>query len=321
MDAARRRDTSVTSALEVSAERETPVFLRAGESSLLGFLTRPDPDGTGPTLIALAGGARQTSMGRNRMLVRMSRRLAANGVNALRFDYHGVGESTGRIDALSLEAPFVQDLDAAATWLGSQGFDASLFAGVCFGARTALAGAAARPGTIGVAFVELPIGHTARRTGKRYSTRRMLGMALRPWVLLGLFRREDRAYYRKAVRAKLRSLRGRRHRPPAGRGHSWVDTTVLDAIGSLLQRGTRLLFIYGDSGENYRDFQAANSGPLGKLLRDAASQVEVRTTPGQLHGFSDLPSQERVIELIADWARDVVAPRGSDAAKGGDGHL
>lgn len=320
MDARRRIDAGLTSALEVTAERETPVFLEAGESSLLAFHTRPAGEGTGPALIMLAGGARQTSMGRNRMLVRMSRRLAANGVNAFRFDYHGIGESTGKLDTLSLEAPFIQDLDAAATWLGSRGFEASLFAGVCFGARTALAGAAARPGTIGVAFVELPLGRTERRTGKRYSTRRMLGMALRPWVLVGLFRREDRAYYRKAVRAKLRSLRGKRHRPPAGQGQSWVDASVLDAIASLLQRGSRVLFIYGDDGENYRDFLSANSGSLGEMLRDAGSQVEVRTTPGHLHGFSDLPSQERVIELIADWARDVVASRGSDEGKGGNGH-
>lgn len=63
-------------------------------------------------VITLTGGASITGIDRNRLYVRLARKLAARGFYVLRFDYHGVGESMGKAQ-YDLEEPFVTDLDGA----------------------------------------------------------------------------------------------------------------------------------------------------------------------------------------------------------------
>ena len=94
---------------------ETPVFIHAGEETLSGILGFPARDSSGLGVIVLAGGWRGTSAGRNRVMVRLCRRLMASGFHTLRFDYAGVGESTGT-QKLTLADPSVEDLLGAVKW-------------------------------------------------------------------------------------------------------------------------------------------------------------------------------------------------------------
>jgi dienelactone hydrolase len=71
-------------------------------------------------------------------LVRLARAVARAGHVSFRFDYHGVGESTGATPVARRDAPFLDDLDAAFDWLRTQGCRRFLVVGSCFGAQTAL---------------------------------------------------------------------------------------------------------------------------------------------------------------------------------------
>ena len=113
---------------------ETALFACAGDT-LLGILTKPEtPADTG--VIVLVGGP-QYRVGSHRQFVLLSRALAAAGYAVLRFDYRGMGDSTGEphtfenvnediaaaISALQMAAPTVQNV---AFW------------GLCDGASAAL---------------------------------------------------------------------------------------------------------------------------------------------------------------------------------------
>ena len=95
--------------------QETPVFIQAGQETLSGIVGTPGRDPKGLGVIVLAGGWRGTSAGRNRVLVRLCRRLLASGFHTMRFDYAGMGESTGA-QKRTLADPSVEDLTAAAMW-------------------------------------------------------------------------------------------------------------------------------------------------------------------------------------------------------------
>lgn len=322
MDAEARASSSLIPAAPAHATSfdETPVFFRAGDVDLLGVLTRPTGNPLGVSLIAAAGGLRGTSMGRNRMFVRLSRQAAARGFHAFRFDYHGVGESSGTLETFSLDAPFGRDLEAAARCVESEGIERHVLAGICFGARTVLSVAPTRAGVVGAALVEPVIRSTSRegRTLARYSTGRLLRAALKPWVIAGLFKREQRAYYAKFIRAKLRAATSKAEQREAT-DLSWVSNLFLDALERLIERRIPVLLIYGEGSESYREFGRAKGGRLGELLRSAGPLVEVRAVRGEIHGFSDLVSQQRVIDGIVQWAFGLFNPQRVDARQGDEG--
>jgi acetyl esterase/lipase len=137
-------------------------------------------------------------------------------------------------------------------------------------------------------------------------------MALKPWVLSGLFKREQRQYYTKFARAKLHAMRSRDESKEAA-DLSWVSERFLSPLRGLIEREIPVLFIYGTGSESYREFVRAQSGALGDLLRSASRPVEVVTFPGEIHGFSDLSSQQQVIDAVEGWASGLFL-RGTDGA-------
>lgn len=323
MAAAQRSPSGLTSVDPPGAttRSETPVFFAAGDDQLLGVLTEPTIAPLHVGLIGVAGGLRATSMGRNRMQVRLSRQAAARGFHAFRFDYHGVGDSGGTIAGFSLEEPFGRDLDGAARWLEEQGIDRHVYAGICFGARTVMSLVPSRDGVAGVALVELPIRDKGRhgRELTRHSTGRMLRAAMKPWVLAGLFKKEQRAYYWKFMKAKLRAV-WKREESAEATDLTWVSQPALDDLERLVKRRIPVLLIYGEEGESYREVLRARAGRLGELMRAAGSRLEIAALPGQIHSFSDLASQQRVIDRIEDWSAGLFAPAGSTDRKGSEDH-
>lgn len=288
---------------EVTTSDETPMFFDAAGDALFGVLTRPTGAPLGVGLVSAAGGMRGTSMGRNRLMIRLCRQAARRGFHAFRFDYHGVGESGGPTEGFTMESPYDADLDGAARTLESLGIDRHVYAGVCFGARTVMSLAQSRPGVAGVALVEPWVRDSGRQGRKltRYKNTQLMRMAFRPWVLAGLFKREQRQFYTKFARAKLHAMRTHDDSKEAA-DLSWVSDRFLLPLEELIERGIPILFVYGTGSESYREFRRAQSGRLGELLAAARQPVDVVTLPGEIHGFSDLLSQQRVIDAVEEWA-------------------
>jgi pimeloyl-ACP methyl ester carboxylesterase len=320
MDAGERSAPGMTlEAPEPTTVDETPMFFDAGGKTLFGVVTRPTASPLGVSLISAAGGMRGTSMGRNRLMVRLSRQAARSGFLAIRFDYHGVGESAPPAENFSMHAPFDVDLDGATRLAESLGVKRHVYAGVCFGARTVMTLGPSRPGVIGVVLVEPWVRDGGRQGRKltRYGTGQLFRMALRPWVLAGLFKREQRAYYAKFVRAKIHAMRSH-DEAREELDLSWVSDRFLSPLRGLAERGIPVLFVYGDDSESYREFRRAEAGELGAILQAAGERVQVLTLPGQIHGFSDLLSQQRVIDAVEGWAARLTVGAGAEESKGGE---
>ena len=320
MDAAERAPSSVTEAPEPTTADEVPVYFEADGNDLFGVLTRPSVPPLNAALISAAGGLRSTSMGRNRLFVRLSRSVGRTGLHGFRFDYHGVGESTGPMESFSLDAPYVQDLEAAQRTVEGFGIDRHVYAGVCFGARTVMTHVTSTDGVAGVVLVEPPIRDGLRQGRKltRYSTGQLARLALKPWVLAGLFKKEQRAYYAKFVKAKLHAARTKDEAREAT-DLSWVSPFFLETLQRLGDRRVPVLLVYGDGSENYREFRRAQAGRLGQVLGSAGT-IDIVTLPGQIHGFSDLLSQQRVIDTIEEWASGLFEGTPPSASKDGEDH-
>jgi len=152
---------------QIGAIDEIPVLFEAEEDLLFGVLTRP-PDSARGIGVILHQGAGIFHTNHNRTWVCLSRRLARLGYHALRYDYHGVGESTGSVPGYDLLAPFTVDLRCALRCLEEFGVNRFVVMGSCFGGRTALALAQDGPGIAGVIVLDLPLDErTASPPGAR----------------------------------------------------------------------------------------------------------------------------------------------------------
>ncbi len=300
-----------------AASQEEPTFFEADGETLFGILSGPASEPTGTcVVIAPGGGTPSTSAGRNRMFAALARTLADLGCHAFRFDYHGVGDSTGEVLSFHVDRPFVADLRAAVSYVRSRGFSRLIVVGSCFGARTAMAAHQSIDGIEGMVLLAPPLRDFAlsERKTEGWSAVDYLVAAIRPRRLVGGENRITARRYLRFLRSGARVV-GRKLRSRLG-GRSdkleWVSRPFLDGVASLIERGIPVLLLYGADDEAYADFQEARSEELGKLLDRARDRIEVQVAPGTIHGFTSLDAQAAVVERVSDWITRVTTVHPSD---------
>jgi pimeloyl-ACP methyl ester carboxylesterase len=293
---------TVTQPAAVTSVLEEPLFFRAGRETLFGVFSRPPKESASPAVVVLGGGGTTpTSTGRNRFYVALCRRLAALGYHTLRFDYHGLGDSTGSAE-FRLDRPFIDDLRGALAAVAERGVRRFVLVGSCFGARTALAAAPHLDGLCGLVLLAPPVrdyGLSEPRTAGWRLPDYAIAI-VRPRRLLGTgekitFRRYAR-FIRSGVRLVLRRLRDRL---PGTRETSWVARRFIEPLASMARSGVPVLLLYGTEDDEYLDFRAACDGPLARIV-DASGDVRVKTLDGQVHGFTRVDSQGPTIETVVD---------------------
>lgn len=303
-----------------SGYRESPVVFSAGRADLFGIFSQPRTSAGDLGVVLLTGGGFIPMMHRNRMWVRLARRLAAAGWPVLRFDYHGVGESSGRVDEFWLDRPFVEDLDAAVSWLRGKAVSRIALVGSCFGARTILAGSESLGDLAGICLLSVPLrGHrqgelAANRFAEEWTAAQYMRRAFRWRVLQRLLTPEWQQTYVRILKVKLRDvLNGRQSAQPGERSLRWISRGFLQPLRRLVERGVPVLLLYGSAEEYYNDFRRAAQGELGDLLAAGRLTLEVRTIGGVLHGFTTLAAQSQAIECAFDWITGLRRPT-TDAA-------
>jgi pimeloyl-ACP methyl ester carboxylesterase len=292
----------------ITSRNEEPTYFAAGDETLFGLFTVP-PGGAVDSALVMVPGAERLGY-RNRLGVMVSHRLAARGHQVFRFNYRGCGESTGRAGRFTLENLFTEDAVAAAAWLRGRGVRRFLYAGSCFGARTALAAAAEDPDAGGVIVAAMPISaeqseqeRRARRTAATPMSW-LAGLALRPKTLRGLRDPDRRRTYAEAFRNKMH--RSRPHR--AASGASDVNPELLGSLTTVIERRVPVLFVYGEDDPAYREFLQARNGAFGRLLERAGDAVEVGLAPGVLHDWASIPAGEAAVDHMVDWVSRVDRP-------------
>ncbi len=291
--------------MEVDAACETPSFLEVGGDHLL--VIRTDPPVGSPRrdvgVVLLQGGAvRNVCFERNRVAVHEARRLAALGFPVLRFDYAGIGDSTGEVEGFDINDPPSDQVAAVLAHAQDSGMDRLVLVAVCMGARTALVTAAGVPAVVGVLVGAMPTA--VRSVERRAAEWRMLRYVARDRGprLRRLLDPERRRQFLRLVwrrgRAWVQGLLPRRRRalPP------WVSRPMVDAVEHLLGRGVPVCFVYGQQDPLARDFAEAREGRFGAILERHGEQVEVHTGfAGTLHGFPTLAAQEHFSQVAEAW--------------------
>ncbi|CAN5715323.1 hypothetical protein BH18ACT15_BH18ACT15_03960 [soil metagenome] len=298
--------------------REVPVYIPAGEETLFGVVTTPESAPNGTAVIILSGGDEIPSTNRNRVSVRLARRLAAQGYHALRLDYRGIGESTGEDAGYSLKRLAVEDLRAAVQWLEGVSVADVVLVGSCFGARTCLAFAGEIVELRGIALISIPVIDTrpAEVTSVPLSlfVRRM--RSRKP--IRGLFRFDKPAHRARSARIVATGLRlswrSLVSRWRAEGGDRWVSGSFVDALVSIIGRGIPTLILYGSDEHDYREFCKAREGRLNDILAKGRRFVRVSVLPGEVHAFAEVELQHAVEQEIVDWARELVSLQDSSSA-------
>jgi alpha/beta superfamily hydrolase len=268
---------------------EHPVFVPAGDERLCGVVCAPDGELQDLAVVLLTGG-NYTRSHRNRMWVRVARELADRGVASIRADYHGVGDSTGRI-VIALEHPVGEDVTAAADLLRrATGVSRIAFVATCFGGRSAMAAAALRDDVASVTVFPLPImapaGGPARAPLRRRVRQRLKASAFGSALL--------RNPTVKQARTKIADARPDR---------AMVVSPRFRRETALVAKRAPVRFVFGEHTKELPEVRML-IGELGHDLGPAElAGIELTVIPGvDIHRFQTFEEQDLVVATAVDTA-------------------
>lgn len=299
--------------MQATTYDETPVFIPADGNEIFGLLTRPTAPSNGVCVVLLLGGVFSLSITRNRLSVKLARRLAAKGYHVFRMDFHGVGESTGAFEESKLGQPWVQDLQAALGWLRDQGQNRFVLLGHCFGGRTCLAMTPEIPELLGVGLMVVPVmdyNHfeLAVKNRSELPAAQFVKRAARRTVLRGIFIPRHRRRYLHIIRAKIK-----RRRSESAAELPWAEASpkYTKYLAALVDRRIPVLMAFGTECLA-SDFERAREGKLGKLLKRGEATIQLHRYGRMAHGFPNLDSQEQTMDLIEEWLGRAVVPSSTE---------
>lgn len=299
--------TPAGESLERSWDEQLAFFEGENGASLFGVFTVPSYRLPDRAALILSGGGYIGSINRNGLSTRICREFASAGQSAFRFDWHGVGDSTGWVSRFELDRPFVSDFTGAASWVRSQGVREFTIVGSCFGARTALAGAELIEGVQRLVLISLSLGTTATAAGARLADKRSLfeeaRRTLRPAVFKKILRRD---WWRAAlgfVMAKMGLISA-----TGSRSDGWgvnvtrprLNPDVLTALRGAAAAHISVLLLYGEEDDEYCEFkEAQDQGWLDDIL--SLEKLQVQVLPGRVHQPVRIEAQNAVLHSVMGW--------------------
>lgn len=293
-----------------TTEQERFVRIPAGDVELVAVVTEPTTTPVGAALVLLSGRSGVTSVGRSRLFVGLARQLASMGYHAVRFDYRGVGESTGEELVWELDAPSLDDVAAVVAWLEGEGFADIRFIGTCGGARLALHMGALVDAAKGVAMVS-PIVRNYHKSERELTlpTSELARRALRRGTLTGMLDPYTRRRYLRIFTRRLKRLRGG-GAPSASKEFDWVSRNVVDDLERLVDRQVPVLVFFGSEDAGLDDWTRGTAGRLGQILERAGEGVHVDIVPGRYHALAAAVVQPALISALERWMPPAAAPEG-----------
>lgn len=283
-----------------TTSQEEILWIDAGDQQLFAIHTSPPRDPLGIGIVLLSGGGWIPSTQRNRMYVELARRLAEVGYDVLRFDYRGVGESTGETRMFDLMTPHTPEVLAAVEALRSRGVDGIGLVGTCYGGRMALHATGSVDDLRVMAISCIPVeDYPGASEGILWHGRQAMSRDV--WRRL----RKKWPKYVRVVRAKLGSVMRRSAQRVTGRSETNLPTYIRQ-ISDVLDRGIPMLVMHGRRDNHFPQFEVALQGELGEVLRRHEDLAKLELWDGELHGERTLAAQRYTIEelysFLVDWA-------------------
>ncbi|HSM06177.1 MAG TPA: alpha/beta hydrolase [Longimicrobiales bacterium] len=249
-----------------------------------------------------------------RLYVRLARALAGVGVASLRFDLSGVGDSGYALEAESLNASVLRDMDHAIAYVrDTRGWPRVVMSGLCSGAVDAIQAASSHHAVVGVVAIDLLADfRNWRHHAVRYGSRLLRWESWKN-TLLGR---------NGTLSAWLRATVGRRAGGPDTVGTSSVDggrrpltrQETHGTVGSIVARGTDVLFAFSAGLEHNYNHRGQFAGVFPDLAADP--RITVMFFPDADHTFSDRAQQRALIEAAVDWTAGRFGPHRRRGAPG-----
>jgi len=280
---------------------EQALVFQAGGEDLLGILHPGDAQATRGVLVVVGGP--QYRVGSHRQFLLLARHLAAGGIPVLRFDYRGMGDSSGAQRDFERVG---EDIRAAIDCFQTQipGLREVVIWGLCDAASAALI-YAWRDERVGGLVLLNPWVRTeeglAKAYLKTYYLQRLLSRDFWMGLLRGRFNLVDSL--RSLMGMVLRVVGKPRARPAAQGGGESLGTGPLPermAEGWKRYQGPVLLILSGDdlTAAEFRDV-AGHSPAWQGLLHQP--RVTVRELPDANHTFSRREWRDQVAEWTLEW--------------------
>lgn len=293
----------------MTASLETAITFCCADDDLVGILHRPDSTLTRPLGVLIIVGGPQYRVGSHRQFVLMARKLAAAGYPVFRFDYRGMGDSTG--GQRTFES-IDDDIRAAAGALKQAlpSISGIVLLGLCDAASAALIYCANYSDVQGLVLIN-PWARTeegaARAIVRYYYLSRLLQRSLWEKIFARQFKlaaslRDALSFGRKAWRARVTDS-----------GHNSNSFLARMEHGIRSFSGPILVLLSG------RDLTAREfEGLCGRSAIWARWASSTRVTRFALeeadHTFAAAASLEAALNCVKDWLRTVQsdAPRRPD---------
>ena len=266
------------------------------EAKLVGILSEPpNASAASEPMVLLVNSGILHRVGACRFHVRLARRLAAEGVSALRFDFSGIGDSEVRRDDLAFEQSAVAELREAMDHLAaSKGARSFVVIGLCSGADMAFEVAKVDPRVVGLGVLDPWAYRTPRYYLNHYGPR-----LLQVSVWKRLIRRRLASPPVVAPSASDPALEELdlptyvRDFPPQAR--------VEAELRGLIDRDVKLCAIFSGGQADHYNYEGQFADAFRSLaLRD---RLVERFIPAADHIFTNLAHQRQVVDTLADWLR------------------
>jgi exosortase A-associated hydrolase 1 len=287
--------------------RETSFAFACEGEALLGILHQPArPAGRGVLIIV---GGPQYRVGSHRQFVLLARALAGAGIPAMRFDYRGMGDSSGLFGGFEqIDADIAAAIDAfSARW---PDLEEVVLWGLCDAASAALFYAHKDPRVCGLVIVNpwiRTVSGEAKAYLKHYYVSRLMERAFWQKLVSGHFT------FRASLRSLIDLLRKARSHGASGHasglpeslaGHSAIPLPLRMAEGLRRFAGPVLLIISGND-LTAREFEdAAAASPRWRDLL-AAPRVSRKELSGADHTFSRYVWRQQVCKWTISWVNQL----------------
>ena len=267
---------------------ETPVSFDSDGARLFGVFHTFEGVKQRRGVIFLGGWAGYR-IGPHRMFLECARAVSEAGLDVLRFDYRGRGDSEGDGATASIET-MVSDARAAIRFLQARDVAEVALIGMCSGAKVAMGTAADEPSVRGLVLwsADLPASMTGRSEAARkrwFALRTYLRKLLRPatWRKI-LSRQVNTGMVAKAV--------------SGGTGPSAAEARRdADMLRRFRAYRGRMLFVYGGN-----DPQAVpGREKYSAYCRECGIPSEFRLIADANHNFYSLSWKRELVEITRQW--------------------
>lgn len=262
---------------------------------LVGILAAPDGQAAPLDCVVFIHGWTGYRIGPHRIIVKIARDLAANGVASLRFDLRGRGDSQGDPDATTLD-DMIADTCVAVDVV-SRRFPASRLTlwGICSGGNVAIGTATLRNQAHKLVLLSTLPFIPQKKTGEKLARTTSyaggyLRKALRPATWKKLFKGAvDFGSIRKVLFGHYRPAGGERDKKDSAR----------DVMADFRHYRGDALFIYGGADPEAVDARAHYEA----FTREAGIPSRTVVIEGSNHDFYSLAWEDQIAGLTRDWIR------------------